>query len=179
MSLIYITGLPGAGKSAALAELKRRGFEAYGLDEDSYGSWLHRSSQERHELPDTDDELDLHEWFATHHWSASIERISELAAHSSDRTVFLCGNASDDDKARHLFDTIFVLQVDDELLQHRLMNRTNNQYGKHPDELNEVMKWHTPEYYHDYEQYGAILVDSTKPIAIVVDTILAHVSDQN
>lgn len=34
MPLIYVTGLPGTGKSAVLHELQVRGFEAHGTDED-------------------------------------------------------------------------------------------------------------------------------------------------
>jgi thymidylate kinase len=36
MSLIYVTGLSGAGKSAVLDELVARGCEARGVDEDGY-----------------------------------------------------------------------------------------------------------------------------------------------
>lgn len=174
MALIYITGMPGAGKSATLTELRNRGYEAYGLDEDSYGDWLSRTSNEKRDFPHAQSELNLHDWFANHHWSVSVERISELAQHSKNRTVFLCGNASDEDRAWHLFDTIFVLRVGGDLLRNRLMHRTNNPYGKHPDELKEVEKWHTPAYYSEYETQGAIIIDGSQTVERVTDDILAQ-----
>ena len=38
MTLIYITGVAGVGKTTVLNELKRRGYEAYDADE-NLSSW--------------------------------------------------------------------------------------------------------------------------------------------
>ena len=40
MSLIYITGISGSGKSTVLRELAKQGYEAHGVDEEGYADWI-------------------------------------------------------------------------------------------------------------------------------------------
>jgi predicted ATPase len=42
--LLFITGISGSGKSEVLAELRQRGYEAYGSDEDNLAAWYDRQT---------------------------------------------------------------------------------------------------------------------------------------
>jgi nucleoside-diphosphate-sugar epimerase len=91
--LFYVTGLSGTGKSAVLAELRARGHEAPGVDEDGYARWIDRRTGSPHPFPHDDTDLDLHAWYAGHRWVLDVERIGALSAAADGRQVFLCGVA--------------------------------------------------------------------------------------
>lgn len=171
--LIYITGMSGSGKSAVLRELERRGFEAHGVDEEGYADWIHVETHERETYEEDDPDLDLHDWFKNHHWILSPERITELHRQAEDgKTIFLAGSADGDDKVWHLFDKVIVLSVDAETIKHRIESRTDNQYGKDPEEMKLILKW--LEGYDDtYRGFGAEIIDAKRPIEQVVDEIVA------
>ena len=72
------------------------------------------------------------------------------------------------------FEKTFILSIDDETLKYRLLHRTNNDFGKHPDELAMQLEWNRKVSKHA-EEKGYILIDATKPIEKVVDEILSHI----
>jgi hypothetical protein len=55
-----------------------------------------------------------------------------------------------------------------------LQNRTNNDYGKKPEELAFQLKENqlTEQY---FKNRGAILIDATKPLQIIVDEIISNI----
>ena len=46
MSLFYVTGISGTGKSQVLKELQARDYEAHGTDEHGFANWVNKSSRE-------------------------------------------------------------------------------------------------------------------------------------
>lgn len=176
MSLIYITGMSGSGKSTVLRELSRRGFEAHGVDEEGYADWVSLETRKIKPYPHHDPPTgnDLHRWFADHDWVLSLERISELKAKADaggNKVIFLCGAANGDKDVWHLFDKVILLSVDGETIKKRVMEREDNEYGKHPDEMTNIMKW--LEGYNDkYRELGAELVDARQPLVQVVDEVI-------
>jgi hypothetical protein len=78
MPLVYVTGISASGKSAALRELRSRGFTAYGVDEDGYGRWLNRRSGAEDKFPHERQDLDMHQWFSEHEWVLDVEKIASL-----------------------------------------------------------------------------------------------------
>ena len=72
---------------------------------------------------------------------------------------------------KHHFTKVFTLHIDDETLKHRLLNRTNNSFGKHPDELALQLQWNKGAVKYSKER-STSLVDATRPVNEVVDTIL-------
>lgn len=85
---------------------------------------------------------------------------------------FVCAITSNTLELLHLFDSVFVLHVDEGTLAERLRSRTDNDYGKHPHELAEVLAHHrgSDEF---WRSRGAIVVDASPPVEKVVDAILA------
>ena len=64
------------------------------------------------------------------------------------------------------------IAVDDDVLRHRLMTRTNNPYGKGPGEL-ELILAANADWAASYERCGAILVNGTQPIDDVVADVIS------
>src|SRR4249919_2753653 len=108
MPLIYVTGISTSGKSAVLHELRARGFQALGVDEDGYGRWIHRESGRVRQPPPTQGDLDAHHWYTEHDWVLDIEKIARLKDRlsGSHDEVFLCGVAAGDADARDSFDVV-------------------------------------------------------------------------
>ncbi len=158
--IIQIDGLSGTGKTTVAEELTKRGYKA--LDADAaFGYW---GDPETGEPTDVQHQLN---------WIWDLSKVKSLAEESADDTVFVCGGAMNQDKIRDIFDKRFTLVVDDETLKHRLATRTNNDFGKHPDDLARQLEWNqgTVEY---AKSIGSVVVDATQPVNAVVDEILKN-----
>ena len=156
--IIQIDGLSGTGKTTAAEELTKRGYKA--LDADAvFGYW---GDPETGEPTDVQHQLN---------WIWDISKVKALAEESIDSTVFVCGGAMNQDKIKEVFDKRFTLVIDDETLKHRLATRTNNDFGKEPEDLARQLEWNrgTADY---ARSIGSVVVDATQPVASVVDEIL-------
>jgi dephospho-CoA kinase len=176
MPLIFITGMSGSGKSSVIRELSRRGFEAHGVDEEGYADWVSLETGKikpyPHDNPPVGD--DLHKWFADHDWVLSLERIGELKAKADaeNKLIFLAGVANGDKDVWHLFDKVISLSVDEETIRKRVMEREDNEYGKHPDEMANILMW-LEKHDEKYRDFGATIIDASQPLDVVVDEVVA------
>ncbi|PLS81325.1 hypothetical protein CYG49_02210 [Candidatus Saccharibacteria bacterium] len=174
MSLIYITGIAGAGKSEVYKELKGRGYEVYGTDEDQLAGFYNNQSGKRVENPaDVGKKITL-AWRVNHTWKLPRSTIESLSNKSQGKTVFLCGVATNEEEFLDLFNKLFALVLDDETLHTRITFRTNNTFGKNEGELEQIRDWQasTSEY---YDKYDYIRIDATKPVKKVIDEILSQI----
>lgn len=173
MSLYYVTGLSGTGKSSVLRELRARGYHARGVDEDGYADWVNRITGRVDRFPHHDPGLDFHAWYAAHYWVLSVRRISILsrAAARLGQPVFLCGAASGDDVVWQRFAKVIALVADERTIVGRLAARDND-FGKAPEELADVLFWHAG-FEAAYRGFGATIIDATRPLPEVVAEVLA------
>lgn len=72
---------------------------------------------------------------------------------------------------RDLFDRVVCLVIDEDTLRHRLATRTNNTFGRHPEELAAALMWN-PRMRAIYKGHGATIIDASKPPAEVVDHVI-------
>ena len=112
MSLVYVTGISGAGKSAVCDELQRRGHEAHDTDRDGNAVWVDRetgavAATNVGRIERTP------EWSDRHEWRMVAERVEEVAARAKDRLVFLCGATANEPEVWHLFSASISLAVDE------------------------------------------------------------------
>lgn len=135
-----VEGLSGSGKSSVYDELIRRGFPAISTDR----AWKSGPGiwDERRAL-------------------AELER-------AEPDVVFVCGSSRNRDRFLPLFAKVFNLRIDDETMRRRLAERTNNDYGKRPDELALMLELNR----RGERPAGAIDLDATRPLAGVVDELL-------
>jgi adenylate kinase family enzyme len=170
MGLVYITGISGAGKSEVCKQLKRRGYSAFGTDEDGISAWQDANGC----LVDTPprDIWRTNEWQTTHSWRYSRERLEHLAAEAADTPVFVCGTAANENAVWDLFSQVICLFLDNEdELRRRLSERSEDGFGKEPHELAAILSWNKTNK-SNYIRFGAIMVDADQTIEKVVNNVI-------
>ncbi|HEX5937540.1 MAG TPA: hypothetical protein VFZ75_07635 [Actinomycetota bacterium] len=178
MPLVYVTGISGAGKSAVLRELRRRGYEAFGVDEDGYGRWLDRRTGEERTYPVESETLDPHGWYADHDWALDVDKIARLKERvdREGSLVFLCGVAAGDSEAWEYFDVVCALVIDEATIRSRIAVRDGSWFGKRTHELDQILAWNVG-YTDTYRAFGAVILDATQSLSVVVDAVVAIATD--
>jgi broad-specificity NMP kinase len=171
MSLFLVTGTSGTGKSDVCRVLKERGYEAYDTDDDGLARWQHNETGYIHPKSSVKAEQRTAAFIAEHSWNVPRDYLEDLLRSSGNRPVFICGSPGNEDKIRGLFKVVFVLCVDDGTLMHRLATRTSNDWGKQPHELEQTLQHHH-EIYDKHRKLGDIVIDATRPVGDVVDSIV-------
>jgi hypothetical protein len=137
-----VEGLSGAGKSSVYEELIRRGYKAISTDR----AW------KLHADPALWDEQ---------------KAVKELES-PEPAVLFVCGSSRNRDRFLAYFTGVFNLRIDDDTMRRRLDERTNNDFGKRPEELELMLTLNRS----DEKPAGAIDVDATQPLPQVVDELL-------
>jgi shikimate kinase len=104
-------------------------------------------------------------------WIWREDRIQAFLSQDDSGARFVSGCATNQVKFYPQFDEIILLSAPATVLIERLTTRTNNPYGKHPDELAEVLGY--LETVEPLLRHGATHeIDTSAPLAQVVATIL-------
>lgn len=151
MRRVLLTGMSGTGKSTVIDHLVGLGYSAVDLDDphwsmhDEDGDWIWREA-----------------------------RVQELLDREDEDLLFVSGCATNQVKFYDRFDSIILLSAPRDVLIERVLSRTNNEYGKRPGELEEIL------YYVDtveprLRRVATHEVDTQAPLASVVAMILALV----
>jgi predicted ATPase len=165
-----IEGVSGAGKTAVCAELQRRGYRAVHGDREL----AYRGDPETGlpVAPDTDRPTAV--WMSRHHiWD--VEKVRTLVADQEEAVTFFCGSSRNFAKFIHLFDGVFVLEVNLDTMNRRIDARVAldpTDFGGKPEERELAIRLHRTK--EDIPKTG-IIIDATVPLARVVDDILGHV----
>ena len=172
MSLIYVTGAPGSGKTTLQKELISRGYDARDIDSSDLGGPHHKSTGKLVVIPPADQRDKS--WFEAHEWRVYVDAFQKLKIEAKDKDIILCGVAAGDHEVLHLFDKILYLSLDDETLSNRLRTRIDNDYGKNEFELEEIL---TRKHGLDkkYTLREVVKIDATNSLADVVDEIISYV----
>lgn len=168
MSLIYITGISGAGKSAVCAELARRGYEAHEGDDRLCAFYDNETNKEVARPKSL--AVRTPEWRAKHTWKMSVDKLLVLKKEAAAKPIFICGVAANEEEYIELFDKVFTLTLDLQTMKDRIENRTNNDFGKSKHEMDMLIAWQqsTPDY---YKKIDAVAIDARKPLSEVVAEI--------
>jgi shikimate kinase len=148
MKRILLTGMSGTGKSSVIAELRARGYPAVDMDEPGWSE----------HAPDGD-------------WIWREDRVRELLEQEQGDVLFLSGCATNQGQFYAQFDAIVLLSAPAAVLIERLTTRTNNSYGKRPEELAKVLGY--LETVEPLLRRGATHeIDTRLPLAEVVAEVL-------
>ena len=151
-----IEGVSGTGKTSVCHELRRRGFHSINGDRElAYQG-----------DPQTGEPLD---GLAHEHHIWNVDKVRALTADQSHVMSFFCGGSRNFPRFIHLFDGIFVLDVDLETLTRRLAARPENEWGGRASERELIARLHATK--EDIPKIG-VVIDATVPIPRVVDEIL-------
>lgn len=173
MTLVWVTGNSGTGKSTVGGVLRARGYVALDADDDGFSRWIDRATGEV--VVDPPDPVPGG-WLDRYGWAIVRERVEALAEESRSRIAFLCGSAENEADVLDLFDMTVCLLIDEDTLRHRLATRTTNTFGRHPEELAAALKWN-PLMRSLYEGRGATVVDASRPLPEVVGSVIDAVQE--
>jgi dephospho-CoA kinase len=142
--------MSGTGKSAALAELERRGFAVVDTDEPGWTEW---SEQEAGLV-----------------WRE--DRIAELLALEREVPLFVSGTVPNQGRFYRDFDAIVLLSAPADVLLGRIEGRTTNDYGKTAEERDLIQR-PLAEVEPLLRATGTHEVDAAQPLEAVVAQLVA------
>ncbi|MEV4017495.1 AAA family ATPase [Nonomuraea angiospora] len=121
MAKILVTGMSGTGKSTALEMLAARGHRAVDTDTDQWSHWV--------TLPDGSPD-----------WVWREPAISDLLANHREGALFVAGCKSNQGRFYPQFDQVVLLSAPAEIMLARIATRTNNPFGKRPEEREAILR---------------------------------------
>jgi broad-specificity NMP kinase len=145
MRRVLVTGMSGTGKSTALEELKRRGFQVVDTDEPGWTIW--------------DERDDGYVW--------REDRIAELLSIGEGPTLYVSGAVSNQGRFYPHFDAIVLLSAPAGVLLSRINSRTTNRYGKTSEERELILR-HLDEVEPLLRATCTHEIDTTQPVREVV-----------
>jgi len=152
-----VEGVSGTGKTSVCDELRGRGYHAiHGDRELSYQG-----------DPETGEPVD---GLAHEHHVWDVDKVEALVADQTNAMSFFCGGSRNFPRFIHLFDGVFVLEVDIDTLNRRLASRPEDEWGGRPTERELIARLHATK--EDVPKSG-VIIDATAPIPRVVDEILS------
>jgi dephospho-CoA kinase len=154
MRRVLVTGMSGTGKSSALAELRRLGFEVLDTDEPGWTEWSDRDGG--------------------YVWRE--DRIAAFLAREVHATLYVSGTVSNQGRFYPRFDAVVLLSAPADVLLHRIQSRMTNTYGKTARERDLILR--------DLAEVEPLLrascthvIDATQPLAHVVEQLLRIAQD--
>jgi hypothetical protein len=141
--------MSGTGKSTALAELRRRGFEAVDTDDPGWTEWC-------------DDD-------GGYVWREN--RIAELLGRDRAVPLYVSGTVSNQGRFYPRFDAVVLLSAPAHVLLARIERRTTNDYGKSAQERELVLR-HLADVEPLLRATCTHEIDAAQPLDAVVDRLI-------
>jgi dephospho-CoA kinase len=113
---VLLTGMSGTGKSTVIQKLSELGYNAVDLDQPDWSEYNEEGD-----------------------WIWREDRVRKLLAEFDGDILFVSGCATNQVEFRSMFDHVILLSAPQDVIIERLRSRTNNPYGKRPEELAEVL----------------------------------------
>ena len=165
-NIIYITGVPGTGKTTLTSEFLKMGYFAIDLDEFSH--WEHKESKERNNwFPGAS-----RDFLENHEWVCDLGALKKVINEHADEDVFVFGVMDSRKEAFSVFDMIILLQISTETAFKRVDLRNNNDFGKGNIEKEWIKSW-KDGFEKGLIEKGAIVISAEEPIGVILNKILA------
>lgn len=168
-----IEGVSGTGKTAVCHELRRRGYHAINGDRELAMRGDPKTGEPLAPFQARAEESAAWQtpaWAHAHHiWDEA--KVKACVADRRHAVTFFCGGSRNFPRFIHLFDAVFVLNIDEATLTRRLLARPEDEFGGKPSERELILRLHATK---EDTPTSAILIDATAPLERVVDEILAQ-----
>ena len=152
MAVVLVTGMSGTGKSAALAELARRGHRVVDTDDGGYAV----------EVPSSDAGGSEQVWLE--------DRIQALLDRHEHGVLFVSGCVANQGRFSARFDAVVLLSAPAEVILERVATRSTNDFGKSAAQRERIL--------HDLATIEPLLragataeIDTRSPLDEVADTL--------
>lgn len=162
MKRVLLTGISGVGKSTVVETLAALGHKAIDADSSEWSEWVTVDSPSDQYGTPVEPERD---------WVWREDRIQTLLSTEDADLLFLSGCAANMVKFLAQFDHTILLSAPADVIVKRLATRTNNDYGKHPEEVARILS--------QKETIEPLLrsaagqeIDTGAPLDEVVETVL-------
>lgn len=162
-----IEGGSGTGKTSVATELERRGYDV--IHGDRVLAYV-GDPETGQALAGPPKGADRVAWRYAH-WIWPVDKVRAIAADTTHPATFFCGGSRNSQKFLRLFDKVFVLYIDVEMLNRRLDERPHD-FGFKRAERALVLRYHRTR---EYLPAG-ITIETANTVARVVDDILAHLT---
>ncbi len=151
-----VEGVSGTGKTSVAEDLTRRGYKVvHGDRELAYVG-----------DPQTGEPIENGEH---ENWLWDVKKVKKLVEDKDDKVLFFCGGSRNFKQFIHLFDNVFILDVDNETLRKRLEARPDDEWGNENETELALRHNQTKESIPS----DGVIIDATKPLAMVVDEIIS------
>ncbi len=147
---VLVTGMSGTGKSTALVELGRRGYRVVDTDSRAWSEWISAADE----------------------WLWREDRMAELLASTEDDVLYVSGCMSNQGTFYDRFDAVVLLSAPLDVILERVANRTTNDYGKAPGEL-DLIRFHLETVEPLLRATCTHELDASKPLDDVVEALVA------
>jgi len=154
MKRVLLTGMSGTGKSSLIQALRTLGYRAVDMDEPGWSIYS-----------------------ATGDWIWREDRVAELLNEPEDEVIFISGCAENQGQFYPQLEHIILLSAPAAVLVERIQTRTNNPYGKKPEELAAVL--HNLATIEPLLRRGATAeIDTSVPLDEVLTAVLRAVGER-
>jgi hypothetical protein len=141
--------MSGTGKSSALGELKRAGFQTVDTDAPGWTEWSDREGG--------------------YVWRE--DRIAELLSRKVGPPLYVSGTVSNQGRFYNRFDAIVLLSAPADVLLGRIKSRTTNPYGKTMEQRDLILR-HLLEVEPLLRETCTHEIDATQPLTQIVEQLV-------
>ena len=165
---IFLTGVPGTGKTTIVEQLSKEGSHA--KDIDAFSSWIKKRGGKA-----VINEGKPNKGFTDEHdWICDIQKLKEFMNQTED-TAIIAGAPTNLKEVLGLFDEVIVLQCSPEILIHRLNTRPDefNDFGKDKETQDFILNTYK-NFEKEMLEHGAVPVNADQPFKRVLKEVKLH-----
>ena len=170
---ILITGIAGCGKSTIIAELKMMGEQTVDLDTAGVCGWFNKKTGIQTHYKEGAGS----KWIEEHRWQViTPQLITLMNTFSPERDIYVAGKVARIQLADmvKIFDKIFLLKPDNDVIDQRLESRKSNadNFARSKEERDMIIK-NRHEFEHACLDAGAIVIENHGTVEEVIKLIVS------
>lgn len=176
MSLYFITGAPGAGKSAVTTGMEAKGYAIYDTDDPERTGMAGWHSLETGEYVAGYNEVEVTErLLKTHLWKLTDAALEGFVERAESESIYLCGRLRDARPVIEVADRILFLRLPDAVVDERLIRRSQIpgevEWGGEPWQREKSMQVNR-QIEEEYRALGAVMINADQPRELVVAAVI-------